>query len=139
MTTQTPTRSPFRRDRDRLTAPGKSPVPAAVAAIVAAFRSALKKVEDEYLLQREGRRVIDSRGWTLEFRVCPDEMDGGFVAECPQLPGAMSQGETEQEALESLADAVEGILYLRVQQGLRHSNADLSAVESVRVVSIPLP
>jgi predicted RNase H-like HicB family nuclease len=117
----------------------KAPIPAAVAAIIATFRGVFKRVEDQYVLQREGRRVIDTRGWTLEFRVAPDDLDGGFVAECPQLPGAMSQGETEQEALESLADVVEGILYLRVQRRLQDSTLDTSSVASVRVVSIPLP
>jgi predicted RNase H-like HicB family nuclease len=110
-----------------------------VAAIAAAFRAIFKKVEDEYMLQREGRQAIESRRWTLEFRVAADDLDGGFVADCPQLPGAMSQGETEQEALENLADAVDGILYLRLQQRLQDSTVDFSPVKSVRVVSIPLP
>jgi predicted RNase H-like HicB family nuclease len=38
-----------------------------------------------------------------------DNIDGGFVAECLNMPGAMSQGETELEALKNLVDAIEGI------------------------------
>jgi predicted RNase H-like HicB family nuclease len=39
-----------------------------------------------------------------------DEVDGGWIAECISLPGCMSQGETEEEALENLADALAGVL-----------------------------
>lgn len=34
----------------------------------------------------------------------PDRIDGGFIAECPDPPGAMSQAETEREAVESLIE-----------------------------------
>jgi predicted RNase H-like HicB family nuclease len=51
----------------------------------------------------------------LTVRVEPDELDGGFVAECVDLPGCMSQGETEEEALENLADAIAGVLAIQMQ------------------------
>lgn len=35
-----------------------------------------------------------------------DELDGGWVAECLDLPGAMGQGGTEAEALESVREAI---------------------------------
>jgi predicted RNase H-like HicB family nuclease len=41
--------------------------------------------------------------------VFKDGLDGGFVATCLSLPGAMSQGETQQEALVNLADAISGV------------------------------
>jgi hypothetical protein len=41
-----------------------------------------------------------------------DELDGGWIAVSVDLPGCMSQGETEAEALENLADAVDGVLAL---------------------------
>jgi len=34
----------------------------------------------------------------------------GFVADCPTLPGCMSQGKTKEEALENIKDAIEGYL-----------------------------
>ncbi|UUX91500.1 type II toxin-antitoxin system HicB family antitoxin [Methanoplanus endosymbiosus] len=37
-------------------------------------------------------------------------MDGWFVAEVPSLPGCISQGKTEEEALENIREAIE--LYL---------------------------
>ncbi len=36
--------------------------------------------------------------------------EGGFVIECAEIPGALSQGETRIEALENLADAIALIL-----------------------------
>jgi len=47
----------------------------------------------------------------MKFRVLvgPDE-DGVFVAECPTLPGCISQGRTGPEALENIKDAIAGYL-----------------------------
>ena len=47
----------------------------------------------------------------MKFRVIvqPDE-DGVFVAECPTLPGCISQGETRQAALANIQDAIHGYL-----------------------------
>ncbi|HVU37957.1 MAG TPA: type II toxin-antitoxin system HicB family antitoxin, partial [Opitutales bacterium] len=39
----------------------------------------------------------------------PDE-DGVFVAECPNLPGCISQGGTRDEALANIKDALKGYL-----------------------------
>jgi len=39
----------------------------------------------------------------------PDE-DGVFVAECPSLPGCVSQGKTRAEALDNIKDAIRGYL-----------------------------
>ena len=36
--------------------------------------------------------------------------DGMSIAECPALPGCVSQGRTRAEALESIADAIRGYL-----------------------------
>ena len=39
--------------------------------------------------------------------------DGYFVAECPSLPGCVSQGKTKEEALQNIREAIEGILEVR--------------------------
>ncbi len=36
--------------------------------------------------------------------------DGFYVAECPSLPGCVSQGKTRTEALISIKDAIKGYL-----------------------------
>ncbi|MCI4624893.1 MAG: type II toxin-antitoxin system HicB family antitoxin [Candidatus Magnetoovum sp. WYHC-5] len=38
--------------------------------------------------------------------------DGYWVAECPSLPGCISQGHTRRDAIENIKDAIE--LYLEV-------------------------
>ena len=47
----------------------------------------------------------------MKFRVIiePDE-DGVFVAECPSLPGCISQGATRPEAVANIRDAISGYL-----------------------------
>ncbi|MCL5773131.1 MAG: type II toxin-antitoxin system HicB family antitoxin [Firmicutes bacterium] len=37
---------------------------------------------------------------------------GGFIADVPTLPGCMSQGKTEEEALRNIKEAISG--YLKV-------------------------
>jgi predicted RNase H-like HicB family nuclease len=44
--------------------------------------------------------------------------EGFFVVECPSLPGCVSQGRTEQEALENIKDAIQGCLEAREALGL---------------------
>ncbi len=39
--------------------------------------------------------------------------DGYIVVECPALPGCVSQGKTEEEALSNIKDALVGILKVR--------------------------
>ena len=47
----------------------------------------------------------------MKFRIIiQQDEDGMFVAECPSLPGCISQGKTRQEAKENLKDAVIGYL-----------------------------
>ncbi len=36
----------------------------------------------------------------------PDEEEGGFVVTCPSLPGCYSEGETVEEALENIREAI---------------------------------
>jgi len=48
----------------------------------------------------------------------PDEIDGGFIAECPEIPGCMSEGPTEEEALANLREAIELCLEVRRDKGM---------------------
>lgn len=52
--------------------------------------------------------------WVFNVRVEADELDGGFIAEVIELPGCVSQGETEREALENLVDAIGSVLTTRM-------------------------
>lgn len=37
----------------------------------------------------------------------PDHEDGGWIAEVPSLPGCISQGETREEAITNIRDAIQ--------------------------------
>jgi predicted RNase H-like HicB family nuclease len=55
--------------------------------------------------------------------------DGYIVAECPALPGCISQGRTRDEALANIRDAIGGILKVRQQHGLPIPAAEVVAIE----------
>jgi len=44
--------------------------------------------------------------------------DGWIVAECPALPGCLSQGRTTEEALDNIRDAIQASLDTRLAHGL---------------------
>ncbi len=44
--------------------------------------------------------------------------DGVFVAECPSIPGCVSQGKTEQEAMENIKEAIRECLIVREEKGM---------------------
>jgi predicted RNase H-like HicB family nuclease len=44
--------------------------------------------------------------------------DGLFVAECPAIPGCVSQGKTREQALKNIRDAIALCLEVRRQEGL---------------------
>ncbi|MGA2381430.1 MAG: type II toxin-antitoxin system HicB family antitoxin [Spirochaetia bacterium] len=39
-----------------------------------------------------------------------EDEDGEFVAECPSLPGCISQGKIRELAIENIQDAIKGYL-----------------------------
>ena len=47
----------------------------------------------------------------------PDET-GVIVAECPSIPGCVSQGRTEAEALDNVREAIAGCLAARAAHGM---------------------
>ncbi len=48
--------------------------------------------------------------------ICEDE-NGPFTAECPSLPGCISQGTSRELALENMQDAIKGYLESLKQHG----------------------
>ena len=47
----------------------------------------------------------------MRYRILIEQdADGVFVAECPSLPGCISQGKTRKEALANIQDAIRGYL-----------------------------
>ena len=55
----------------------------------------------------------------MKFLVVLEEGEDGYiVAECPALPGCVSQGKTTEEALANIREAIQGIVAVRQKQGL---------------------
>lgn len=44
--------------------------------------------------------------------------DGVWIVECPSIPGCVSQGETKDEALENIKDAIKVCLEVRAEKGM---------------------
>jgi predicted RNase H-like HicB family nuclease len=44
--------------------------------------------------------------------------DGMFIAECPSIPGCVSQGKTEQEAEQNIQEAINECLEVRAEKGM---------------------
>ena len=44
--------------------------------------------------------------------------DGVWVAECPSIPGCVSQGDTKDEALANIREAIELCLEVRAENGM---------------------
>jgi predicted RNase H-like HicB family nuclease len=42
----------------------------------------------------------------MKYKVVLHESEEGFAVSCPGLPGCWSQGETEDEAIENIQDAI---------------------------------
>lgn len=71
-------------------------------------------------------------GISMRFRVTLEPAEeGGFVAQCVEIPGAVSEGETQQEALENVASAIHDILEVRRQRA--EANAAAAGVDLVTV------
>ena len=44
--------------------------------------------------------------------------DGLYIAECPAIPGCVSQGKTEAEAQANVQDAIKQCLAVRAERGM---------------------
>ncbi|VXD11255.1 conserved hypothetical protein [Planktothrix serta PCC 8927] len=43
--------------------------------------------------------------------------DGVWIVECPSIPGCISQGQTREEALQNIRDAITACLQVRAERG----------------------
>ncbi|QDZ40412.1 type II toxin-antitoxin system HicB family antitoxin [Euhalothece natronophila Z-M001] len=54
----------------------------------------------------------------MKFNVTLDQdEDGIWIVECPSIPGCISQGQTKEEALENIKDAIAACLQVRAERG----------------------
>jgi predicted RNase H-like HicB family nuclease len=55
----------------------------------------------------------------MKFNITIDrDEDGVWVAECPSIPGCVSQGKTKDAALKNIQEAIALCLEVRAEQGM---------------------
>lgn len=71
----------------------------------------IEGLEGEILsVQKERKYDVTVKGNRYPVVLHSDTEDGGYWVECPSLPGCASQGDTVEEALEMIKDAIKGHL-----------------------------
>lgn len=71
-------------------------------------------------LSSERELSVKVQGVNYNVTLSPDPEDGGYMVECPAF-NAFTQGETEQEAIDNIIDAIEA--YLEVDEELSKEGA----------------
>ena len=82
----------------------------ALGDLIDGLKGSIKKLA----VPREERLFVGDREFTAV--LTPDLEDGGYTVNCKEIPAAISQGETIQEALDNISDAIE--LCLEVEEEL---------------------
>jgi predicted RNase H-like HicB family nuclease len=58
----------------------------------------------------------------MDHKVLIVKSEEGYYASCPELPGCWSQGNTKEEALENITDAIKEYLRARKESEEKDSN-----------------
>ncbi len=70
----------------------------------------------------------------MKFRVIIEQdEDGVFIAQCPNLPGCITQGITRKEALENIKDAIDGYIF-----SLKKHNEPIPAPITEEILEVAL-
>ena len=83
----------------------------AIGEIIQGLKGEVEKIS------QDRRYKVSIKGKSYDVILHPDLEDGGFWVECPSLPGCASQGETVEEALAMIKDAIEGHLEVEAERG----------------------
>ena len=68
------------------------------------------------------RKPVQQRNLSVHARTERDVLDGGWIAECLELPGCVAQGNTEREAVEHLIEVITDVLALRMAEQIPVAN-----------------
>jgi antitoxin HicB len=79
---------------------------------------------------------MSARVFAYPVRLTADKADGGYVVTCRDLPEAITQGETVEEALAEAADALEEAIVGRIEDRREIPMPSISK-RGERMVSIP--
>jgi predicted RNase H-like HicB family nuclease len=59
-----------------------------------------------------------NEGFIMRQVVISHGQDGYWIAECPSLPGCISQGQTREDALQNIKEAIEGYIAALEEDGI---------------------
>ncbi len=90
--------------------------------VMALIRHLLQSSESE----RTDRRPIPRKLTVILER---DDLDGGWVAECLELPGCVAQGETEEEVTSNIVDAIGAVITVHMEQQIDSASSALSVTD----------
>ena len=62
--------------------------------------------------------------------------EGGYIVSCPQLPGCVTQGETMEEALAMIKDAIQGYIASLQKHGEAIPPSLHEAIERAEVITV---
>jgi predicted RNase H-like HicB family nuclease len=62
--------------------------------------------------------------------------EGGYIVSCPQLPGCVTQGETVEEAIAMIKDAIQGYITSLKKHGEPLPPSLEEGVERVEVITV---
>jgi len=75
----------------------------------------------------------------MKFKVVLEpQPEGGYVAYVPALPGCFSQGETKEEALKNIKEAIELYLEVLEEKGLEKTMKKFIRSEKSHIVEVSL-
>jgi predicted RNase H-like HicB family nuclease len=73
----------------------------------------------------------------MKYTVVLDPQDeGGFTVQCVEIPGAISQGETRDEALANIKEAIELVLAVQREELQKQANAARREISQVDVADV---
>lgn len=77
--------------------------------------------------------VFIKRQQIMKYTIILEKEEGGYSAQCLELPGAISQGETKEDVLKNIKEAIELVLeVLQEEVKVLGKTVEISAVEVAR-------
>lgn len=72
---------------------------------------------------------VTPKGKNMKYKVVLQPSEEGYAVSCPTLPGCWSQGDTEEEALANISEAIQEYLEVVEEQtqGLNVREVDIAA------------
>jgi len=66
----------------------------------------------------KNEQLAETSQWSFSVVLEPDPEDGGYVVYCPTLKGCWSQGDTVDEAMHNIVDAIGGWMVTHIERSL---------------------